>query len=176
MTSERISGNSACGAAISKQGHSHGKWYAEIVVPEFDGRAGAAGQLNIDAAISPQIDTNLSNSFAYGEIAGMGICFGDDSGGPNIASYDNNPGHSSVSGFGTSLSSTGGVAQVAADLDNWLVWFGMNGTWWGVDGSYNPVSGAQANPSTRLHGIPIIHTIYYVGFQAVWTGFFSSGP
>ena len=105
-----FAGNSARGAVSLTQAVNNGKWYFEIKVVDNSGFYPIVGSIN----------ENASQTAPYGRRStGTAIAYDTD----GTLKYEN-----SNTSYGSALSN-GDILQIALDMDNHLLWFGINGTW-----------------------------------------------
>ncbi len=105
-----FAGNSARGAVSLTQAVNNGKWYFEIKVVDNSGFYPIVGSIN----------ENASQTAPYGRRStGTAIAYDTD----GTLKYEN-----SNTSYGSALSN-GDIFQIALDMDNHLLWFGINGTW-----------------------------------------------
>ena len=98
------------GTAALTQAVDNGKWYIEMKVIDSAGFYPAVGSIN----------ENASQTVPYGRLS-TGLAIAYDTNG--TLKYEN-----SNTSYGNSVSN-GDIFQIALDMDNHLVWFGINGTW-----------------------------------------------
>ena len=122
---------------VASMAISSGKWYAEVTVNDVTRNLQPVGIFEMNDAFDPQSDTTFAY---YGSRTGVSAQLHQ-----NWAVFSQNGQIHSVYN-GTSQSSYGSATangdtlMIALDMDNYKVWIGNNGTWFG---SGNPSTGAN---------------------------------
>jgi hypothetical protein len=132
-TSVGTSGTSE-GFGFSSLGVTKGKWYWEVKLT--DATRGAVGLA--EDRISSFTNVFYDNSPSYGTIVSV-----------NGQLNANNVWYASYTG---STYSTNDIIQVALDMDNYLLWFGKNGTWLNSATQTEIENGTATNDVTTLIG------------------------
>jgi hypothetical protein len=148
-------------ATIGTRRKSSGKWYFEVTLA--GAAATAVGQ---QVGIQPQINTNASDIYHVGGI-GAGIGIGSQiNAAPASGQVLCDDLNYNFNGF--PRFSSGSTISVAVDLDNLLIWFGVNGQFYG----WNPFAYGRpaGDPTSGTYGITIPPASYYPAYQSVAQG------
>lgn len=156
------------GSVIGTVGKFNKRAYFEVA------QANLTTSVGFQIAISPQINTSAAQGYYFGK-PGMGIYAGMTNGASStVVECDD----LNYSGVNLGAGAINDVYGVALDGVNDLVWWSLNGVYYGWS-QPDPATGGSAvvgNPASGYGGIAISHTIYYPGFQGVLvriTGSFS---
>ncbi len=133
-------------SVIATVGKRRGKVYFEVALSLLV--SGSSAQVGIS-----QQPGNTGSEYATFGASGYGAVYESTGFAQDADTFE------SVSGYPT-ITDASGIAMVAADLTDSLIWFGVNGVFVG-------------NPAAGTGGLPILNTTYY---PALYLDLFSSSP